>query len=74
MKCIVVYFSQTGNTEKIARSIQKGVQQIGAKHLADTEARGRFRRLISLDKLNWETPIFQVYNTHPRFIIGKGRP
>jgi ferredoxin len=28
MKCIVIYFSQTGNTEKIARAIQSGVQQV----------------------------------------------
>jgi len=26
MKCAIVYFSMTGNTEKIARTIQKGVQ------------------------------------------------
>ena len=25
MKCIVIYFSQTGNTEKVAKAIQKGV-------------------------------------------------
>ena len=27
MKCIVIYFSQTGNTEKIAKAIQTGVKQ-----------------------------------------------
>jgi len=27
MKCTIIYFSQTGNTEKIARAIQKGVAQ-----------------------------------------------
>lgn len=27
MKCVVIYFSQTGNTEKIARAIQTGVKQ-----------------------------------------------
>ena len=28
MKCAVIYFSQTGNTEKIARAIHTGMQQI----------------------------------------------
>ena len=28
MKCIAIYFSQTGNTEKIAMAIQKGIKQI----------------------------------------------
>ncbi len=28
MKSIVVYFSQTGNTEKVARSIQSGIQSV----------------------------------------------
>ena len=27
MKCIVIYFSQTGNTEKVAIAIQSGVKQ-----------------------------------------------
>jgi flavodoxin/ferredoxin len=27
MKCIVIYFSQTGNTEKVAKAIQKGMKQ-----------------------------------------------
>jgi flavodoxin/ferredoxin len=27
MKCIVIYYSQTGNTEKVARSIQKGIMK-----------------------------------------------
>jgi len=28
MRCIIVYFSQTGNTEKIAGAIQKGVARV----------------------------------------------
>jgi flavodoxin/NAD-dependent dihydropyrimidine dehydrogenase PreA subunit len=27
LKCVIIYFSQTGNTEKIAKVIQKGVKQ-----------------------------------------------
>ena len=29
MKCVVVYFTQTGNTEKIAKAIQNGITQSG---------------------------------------------
>ena len=28
MKCVVIYFSLTGNTEKIARAIQTGIRQV----------------------------------------------
>ena len=28
LKCIIVYFSLTGNTEKVARAIQKGITQV----------------------------------------------
>ncbi len=28
MKCIVIYFSQTGNTEKVAKAIQAGVKRV----------------------------------------------
>ena len=27
MKCLIIYYSQTGNTEKVAKAIQKGVKQ-----------------------------------------------
>ena len=27
MKCVVIYFSQTGSTEKVAKAIQKGIQK-----------------------------------------------
>jgi ferredoxin len=28
MKCIIIYFSQTGNTERIAKAIQTGIKQV----------------------------------------------
>ena len=30
MKAIVIYFSQTGNTEKVARAIQAGIEQVSS--------------------------------------------
>ena len=30
MRCLVIYFSQTGNTKKIARAIKKGIEGAGS--------------------------------------------
>ena len=30
MKCVIIYFSQTGNTEKVAQAIQKGIKLAGS--------------------------------------------
>lgn len=38
------------------------------------EKQGIFRRLIPEEKVGWDRPIYKVYNKHPRFVIGKGRP
>jgi ferredoxin/flavodoxin len=38
------------------------------KILEDAEARGRFRRLTPLDKIGWDTPVYQIKRT-PRFSI-----
>jgi NAD-dependent dihydropyrimidine dehydrogenase PreA subunit len=60
--------------EIVARIISNTLQKTGAKHLAEAEAEGHFRRLVPEEGVGWDTPIFRVYNQHPRFIIGKGRP
>jgi ferredoxin len=82
--CISCYFCEqicpTGaidadeeKQELMASHISKVLKEVGAEHLKEAEAGGRFRRLIPMERLNWETPIFKVYNRHPRWIIGKGR-
>ena len=40
--------------------------------LAKAEAEGRLRRLIPVDKIGWDTYIYNVYKKHPYWIIGKG--
>ena len=40
-------------------------------HLAKAEAAGRFRRLLPVDKIGWNTYFYQVHNKHPKWIIGK---
>ncbi|WP_258360214.1 4Fe-4S dicluster domain-containing protein [Moorella sulfitireducens] len=37
------------------------------KHLAEAEAEGKFRRLVPLDKVGWDNPVFKKQNV-PRFV------
>jgi flavodoxin/ferredoxin len=36
------------------------------------EAAGSFRRLIPLDDIGFDTPIYKVFNRHPQWVIGQG--
>jgi flavodoxin/NAD-dependent dihydropyrimidine dehydrogenase PreA subunit len=36
------------------------------------EKMGRFRRLVAIKDIGWNTPIYKTHNTHPQWIIGKG--
>jgi ferredoxin len=47
--------------------------QDGLPATREDEAQGRFRRLVPEDKIGWDTFVYQVYNKHPRWIVGKGR-
>ncbi len=38
------------------------------KLLAEAEAKGRFRRLVPIDKIGWDTPIYKNPN-HPRVVV-----
>jgi ferredoxin len=42
------------------------------KYLEKAEAEGSFRRLVPLDKIGYDTPIFKLHNKHPQWVIGKG--
>jgi len=57
MKCLIIYYSQTGNTEKIARAIQKGVQQ-AAGHCDIAKIKDvNPRRLFQYDLLGLGCPV-----------------
>ena len=58
--------------EKASRQISDGLKERGTKALAEAEAQGRFRRLFPEDKVGWDTPVYKVHSTRPRWIIGKG--
>jgi flavodoxin/ferredoxin len=44
-------------------------ERIYAPVLAKAEAEGRFRRLVPLEDVGWDTPYYQVYSKHPRYVI-----
>ena len=60
--------------ELLCQWIKEDMQRWDPPHLAEAEAQGTFRRLVPEDKIGWDTPVYKVYNKHPGFIIGKGRP
>lgn len=60
--------------EQLAKYIRNFIKEVGMKHLKEAETQGKFVQLIPGEKINWNTPIYRVYDHHPRFIIGKGRP
>jgi hypothetical protein len=55
--------------EAVAQIFSRRAKHILAPVLAKAEAEGRFRRLIPLDKVGWDTPHYKVYSRHPRYII-----
>lgn len=57
MKCTVIYFSQTGNTEKIAKSIQKGLRR-AAGHCEISRIKDvNPRRLSDYDLIGLGSPV-----------------
>jgi flavodoxin/NAD-dependent dihydropyrimidine dehydrogenase PreA subunit len=60
MKCIVIYFSQTGNTEKIARAIQAGVKR-AAGHCEIVKIKeANPRRLYEYDLIGLGTMVMEA--------------
>lgn len=58
--------------ESTVQKERKILQSICVDELNKAEAEGHFRRLFPEEKVGWDTPIFKVQDTHPRWIIGKG--
>ena len=54
--------------------IKEHIVEMGVPQLREVERQGRFRRLVPEEEVNWDTPVWKVFNKHPRWIIGKGRP
>ena len=57
------------NLDKTHAAMQMTSADHGFNNLLDeAEAKGKFRRLVPLDKIGWDNPIFKMQN-HPRFNI-----
>jgi flavodoxin/ferredoxin len=80
MKCIIVYLSVTGNTEKIAKAIQAGIQQAAGHCDITTLKEANWHRLGEYDLIGFgcppmdghiETPNFSSFINDMRFVGGK---
>jgi flavodoxin/NAD-dependent dihydropyrimidine dehydrogenase PreA subunit len=58
--------------QRAAQLTQDFVKSELLSHLEKNEAEGRFRRLVPVEKIGWDTSFYKVHNKHPRWIIGKG--
>jgi flavodoxin/formate hydrogenlyase subunit 6/NADH:ubiquinone oxidoreductase subunit I len=52
----------------VKKSTRRG-KSIYIKALEDAEAEGRFRRLVPIEDIHWDTPYFKIFHQHPRYII-----
>jgi hypothetical protein len=47
-------------------------KEVASPILAEAEAKGRFRRLLPVEKIGFEAPFYKVHHKHPQWVIGKG--
>jgi ferredoxin len=78
MKCIVIYFSQTASTEKVARAIQSGIKNVAGQcditKLKDANPKRLYEYdLIGLGSPVWgaEPPNVKIFINNMRFVGGK---
>jgi flavodoxin/Fe-S-cluster-containing hydrogenase component 2 len=78
MKCLIIYFSQTGNTEKIAVAIQAGVKQTAGNCDLVKIKDANPRRLYEYDLIGLGSPVFgaepgnvRAFIKNMRFVGGK---
>jgi flavodoxin/ferredoxin len=65
MKCIIIYFSQSGNTKKIARAIQKGIEDIRTDQCDMVSiARLDIRDLVNYDVIGVGSPCWSGVPFH----------
>lgn len=83
MKSIIIYFSQTGNTEKVALYIQKGLKEVTGQcdivkikdasphRLKEYDLIGFGSPVIGSPKIGTEPPSFRAFLKDLRFVGGK---
>jgi hypothetical protein len=50
----------------------KATPEFYLEQLEIDEAKGRFRRLVPVEQIGWDTPYYLKHNQHPWWVIGKG--
>jgi flavodoxin/NAD-dependent dihydropyrimidine dehydrogenase PreA subunit len=58
--------------ETMAPKVAKLMPVFKLPHLEEAEREGRFRRLVPVEDIGYDTPVYKVYNKHPQWVIGKG--
>ena len=53
----------------LAKSLRGGFM---AESLLEPEKTGHFRRLVPIEKVGYNTPLYKVHTKHPQWVIGKG--
>jgi len=76
--CFCMFICPTGALdiddwlEYAAPKIRETVPNVFVPALAQAEKEGRFRRIVPIEKIDYNTPLYKKYTKHPRWVIGKG--
>ena len=78
MKCVIIYFSQTRNTEKIAKAIQTGIKQATGHCDILTIKEANPKRLYEYDLIGLGSPVMlkeppnvTAFISNMRYVGGK---
>jgi len=73
-KALIVYYSMTGNTEKVARAIEQGARKAGIEPTVKRVSEALNEELFDYDLLCLGTPVIHGLPPHPimKFILEKG--
>ncbi len=69
MKCVIVYFSQTGNTEKIAKAIQAGIKKTAGNCDIIKMQDANPRRLYEYDLIGFGSPVIGLVPANVNMFI-----
>jgi len=58
MKCLIIYYSQTGNTGKIARAVQKGIKRVAEQCDIVPLKKARYDDLKNYDLIGIASPVW----------------
>lgn len=58
--------------EASAPMIARMMESFYVEGSVKSEAEGSFRRLVPLEDIGFDTPVYKVFNRHPQWVIGKG--